>query len=71
MEVHITLDGNQFEAKGEDATADNLYALFLTWINAQAEGKSDAVTLEELTARLKANSDALAAVVAAHTQGEN
>jgi hypothetical protein len=58
MKATLTLGDNSFEYEGEDPLP-----LFRLWLNAQQPG-ADAVKLEELTTRLRGNSDALAAVVA-------
>ena len=55
--VTITLGANSFAFEGEEPLD-----LFRLWLNAQQPGQ-DAVKIEELTQRLRANNDMLEQVV--------
>lgn len=67
MPIHleVTLNGNTFKADGEPP---DLVSMYRSWLNAQNLDPS--VTVEELTERLKANNNALAQLVSAHTPQE-
>ena len=67
MRIIVTLGNNTLDVDGEFTLDGPFSALLRTWINA-ALPNNDAVTLEELTERLKAANDALASTVAAHSK---
>jgi hypothetical protein len=65
IKLSVTLGDNSFTFEGEEF---GLSELFRLWLNAQQPG-ADVVKLEELTARLRGNSNALSAVVAQFNEG--
>lgn len=65
MKIALTLGTNSFTYEGEELPTD----LFRLWLNAQQPGQ-DAVKIEELTERLRANNTALASIVENVIKGE-
>lgn len=66
MNVHITLNGNAFEVTGEftsPETIELLETIFRSWVNAQSDTPGK---LDELTAKLRSQTDSLAESVKAN-----
>ena len=65
MKISLTLGANSFTYEGEESPSD----LFRLWLNAQQPGQ-DAIKLEALTEKLRANNTALETVVDNVIKGE-
>lgn len=63
MKVHITLNGNSFEAEGDDLQAAELEPLFRTWITAQPPNYGDQEKIDNFVEQLKISRQNLAAAV--------